>query len=247
MKNKNIKLVVNVILLSVIFSCTLSAQEKGNYQNFRPGKLWCDNNGKHINAHGGGILYQNGIYYWFGERKVAGRLGNTAQVGVHCYSSTDLYNWKDEGIVLSVDTTNESSEIAKGCIIERPKVIYNDKSKKYVMWFHLELKGMGYSAARCGVAVAEKVTGPYTYLGSYRPNPGKWPINATERDTTIADGGDSTLLKLSGKNRAIAGYYLRRDYPVGQMSRDMTVFKDDDGKVYLIYASEETRKIIQCT
>jgi len=158
---------------------------------------------------------------------------------VHCYSSKDLYNWKDEGIVLSVDTANPSSEITKGCVLERPKVVYNEKTNKYVMWFHLELKGQGYSAARCGVAISGNVTGPYKYLRSYRPNAHKWPINVTAEDTVAAEGGDSTLLNIPGKERAIAGYYLRRDFPVGQMARDMTIYKDDANKAYLIYASEE--------
>ena len=40
-----------------------------------------------------------------------------------------------------------SHPIAKGCILERPKVVYNKKTKKYVMWFHLELRGKGYGSA----------------------------------------------------------------------------------------------------
>ena len=94
-----------------------------------------------INAHGGGILYDKGTYYWYGEHKVEGDAGNYAQVGVHCYSSKDLYNWKDEGIALKVVEGDHSHPIAKGCILERPKVVYNKKTGKYVMWFHLELKG----------------------------------------------------------------------------------------------------------
>jgi hypothetical protein len=31
--------------------------------SFRPGELWPDNNGVHINAHGGGILFHDGLYY----------------------------------------------------------------------------------------------------------------------------------------------------------------------------------------
>ena len=87
------------------------------------------------------------------------KLAMFAQVGVHCYSSKDLYNWKDEGIALSV-SDDESSPIVKGCILERPKVIFNKKTGKYVMWFHLEPKGAGYSGAQSGVAVSDKVTGP---------------------------------------------------------------------------------------
>lgn len=35
---------------------------------FRPGELWGDTNGNHINAHGGGILRHGGRWYWFGDR-----------------------------------------------------------------------------------------------------------------------------------------------------------------------------------
>ena len=73
-----------------------TAETPIKHTSFRPGKIWTDNNGAHINAHGGGILYDKGTYYWYGEHKVEGDAGNYAQVGVHCYSSKDLYNWKDE-------------------------------------------------------------------------------------------------------------------------------------------------------
>jgi len=60
-------------------------------KSFHPGALWLDNHGIHINAHGGGILHHDGIYYWFGEHKIEGVAGNAAHVGVHAYSSRDLY------------------------------------------------------------------------------------------------------------------------------------------------------------
>lgn len=69
-----------------------TAETPIKHTSFRPGEIWTDNNGAHINAHGGGILYDKGTYYWYGEHKVEGDAGNYAQVGVHCYSSKDLYN-----------------------------------------------------------------------------------------------------------------------------------------------------------
>jgi hypothetical protein len=212
------------LLLSIIGR----AQTKLN--SFSPGARWPDDKGVHINAHGGGILYDNGVYYWFGEHKVAGNAGNRAMVGVHCYSSKDLYNWKDEGISLSV-SPDPASDIAKGCILERPKVIYNKKAKKYVMWFHLELLGKGYSAARAGVAVSDKVTGPYQFVKSYRPNPGQMPFYPEL--TPEADKVNC----LSPANKS-DGFFCR-DLPGGQMARDMTVFVDDDGKAYHVFSSEE--------
>lgn len=187
----------------------------------RPGELWEDANGNHINAHGGGFLLHEGRVWWFGEHKVPGEAGNQAWVGVHCYSSPadDLVNWRDEGIALRV-SDDPASDIAAGCILERPKVIYNAKTRKFVMWFHLELKGQGYGAARSGVAVADSVAGPYTFLRSGRINPGRPAQNAPAP-------GDPT-----------AKHYFR-DLPGGQMARDMTLFVDDDGTAYHIYASEE--------
>ena len=127
---------------------------------FRPGAVWTDTDGAVINAHGGGILYDEGRYYWFGEHKTAGEAGNLAQVGVHCYSSENLYDWRDEGIALAVAPEGSGSPIEKGCILERPKVIRNARTGKYVMWFHLEPKGAGYTGALSGVAVPTPSCGP---------------------------------------------------------------------------------------
>lgn len=220
--------------------------EKGNnkqsvqqYHSFRPGKIWYDTNGKVINAHGGGILYYKGVYYWFGEDKITGPIGNTAQVGVHCYASTDLYNWKDEGIALPV-SDNPRSDITKGCILERPKVIFNKKTHKFVMWFHLELKGHGYSSARAGVAISNRPEGPYTFLYSMRPNPGIWPLNFKKAwETSTVQHNSLKAWTPEWKKAVKEGLFVRRDFKSGQMFRDMTAFVDTDGKAYLIYASEE--------
>lgn len=171
---------------------------------FRPGVLWPDTSGVPINAHGGGFLYANGTYYWYGEFKTEGEAGNRANVGISVYSSGDLYHWKNEGIALKV-SEDPASDIVLGCVMERPKVLYDDKTHLYVMWFHLELKGKGYSAARAGVATSSSPTGPFTFIRDFRPD--------------------------------------------GEMSRDMTLFKDDDGKAYLITTSEnnQTQHISELT
>ena len=66
---------------------------------FRPGAVWEDTEGRVINAHGGGMLYRDGTYYWFGEFK---RKSGQARDGISCYSSSDLVTWKNEGIALAV-------------------------------------------------------------------------------------------------------------------------------------------------
>ena len=112
--------------------------------------------------------------------------------GVSCYSSENLTDWKFEGIALAPNETDSLHELNTSKVIERPKVVYNEQTKKFVMWMHVDSED--YSFARAGVAVADKPEGPYIYQGSIRPN--------------------------------------------GQMSRDQTLFKDEDGKAYHIFSSE---------
>lgn len=231
----------NILLLLLLAAAPAFAQQTGTQNSFKPGELWLDTNGKHINAHGGGILFHKGKYYWFGEHKVAGMDGNKAMVGVSCYSSKDLYNWNNEGTALAVAAAGSGSDIDKGAVIERPKVIYNEKTGKFVMWFHLELKGQGYNAARTAVAVADKVTGPYSYLRSLRPHAGIWPANATEAHKTVPI--TVTENDPAWEQKVADGAFLQRDFEGGQMSRDMTLFVDEDGTAYHITSSEENRTL----
>ena len=202
------------------------------------GKVWRDTDGNVINAHGGGILFHEGKYYWFGEHRPAS--GFVTEKGINCYSSTDLYNWKSEGIALAV-SEEEGHDIEKGCIMERPKVIYNAKTGKFVMWLHLDLKGQGYGPARAAVAVSDSPAGPYRFIRSGRVNPGAYPLNMTRKERKMKWNPEEYKEWWTPKwYEAIAkGMFVKRDLKDGQMSRDMTLFVDDDGKAYHIYSSED--------
>ena len=234
----------NILIFSFligVISCKMHEKPEPYYTKYYPGKIWNDNNGVPINAHGGGILTVGPTYYWYGEHKIKGVAGNVAHVGVHCYSSTDLSNWKDEGVVLKVAKNDPTSEITEGCIIERPKVAYNKKTNRYVMFFHLEFKMRRYETSRTGVAISKSPTGPFTFLKSYRPNAGVWPQNVLEQQKDLSRraeksfyGGGPGSLPAHADSVNILG----RDFDVGQMARDQTIFVDDDGKAYHVYASE---------
>ncbi|HHU97550.1 MAG: glycoside hydrolase family 43 protein [Bacteroidota bacterium] len=237
----NCKTYLYLTLLIVVLSCcgfTPADKNQNRYASFSPGEVWEDDQGVAINAHGGGILYYQDTYYWFGEHK--GERSNAAFVGVTCYSSTDLYNWRNEGVALSV-SDNPESPIVKGSTIERPKVIYNAKTGKFVMYFHLELIGRGYEAAHVGVAVSDQVTGPYRLVKHGRVNAGIWPMNMTEeqRNSNVKHTDFEQWWTPEWMAAIKDGLLVRRDFEGGQMSRDMTLFVDDDGKAYHIYASEE--------
>ncbi|MCH7400993.1 hypothetical protein ACFOUP_02195 [Belliella kenyensis] len=81
MKNTQ-KLAVICILLFMSINKGFAQDLK---KEFYPGQSWTDTNGNVINAHGGGILYENETYYWFGESRA-----ERASLGVAVYSSKDL-------------------------------------------------------------------------------------------------------------------------------------------------------------
>ena len=141
------------IIMFMLYQTSFS-QQPTNYTSFKPGEEWLADDGVHIDCHGGNIIYVDSLktFFWYGEHRGQPR-------GASCYSSTDLYNWKNEGVVL------EKGDIQ---IFERPKVVYNEKNGQYVMWFHYD--GNGYTIAELGVAVSDSPTGPFTVLGHSRPN-----------------------------------------------------------------------------
>lgn len=113
---------------------------------------------------------------------------------VNCYSSTDLVEWTYRGALLS-RTDEAGSDLGPNRIVERPKVIYNDDTGKYVLYMHID--SSDYKDARVGIATGDSVCGKYTYHRSFRP--------------------------------------------LGRQSRDMGLFKDDDGSAYLMTEDVSTK------
>jgi hypothetical protein len=81
----------------------------------------------------------NGVWYWYGGNQRGFR-------EQHVYASTDLVNWTHKGVVLRHDTD-----------ANRIDVLYNDKSKQYVMF--LKYDGNG---AHFAIATADRPDGPFT-------------------------------------------------------------------------------------
>jgi len=210
--------------------------------------IWQDTEGKHIQAHGGGILYHKGKYYWYGENKEAETkfaispkkgwdIHRVDVIGVSCHSSTDLVDWKNEGVVLPAVSHDVHHDLHVTKVVERPKVLFNEKTKKFVMWAHID--DMEYDAARTGIAVSDSPTGPFNYLGSFKPN------GSDSRDMTVFvdDDQKAYLFHSSEGNKTLYITPLSEDYlkPEGQstrifveMSREApTVFKRK-GKYYII-------------
>jgi hypothetical protein len=149
-----------------------------------PGEVWPDDKGQHVQAHGGAIIRVDGTHYWFGEQRRQGLEAEHRYVS--CYSSKDLGRWRFLGD--AVDLT-DPEHLGPRWVLERPKVFHNPRTKKFVMYAHLD--DARYKVARVAVLVSDKVAGPYSYVKSFRP--------------------------------------------LGQESRDIGQFIDDDGSAYLIF------------
>lgn len=95
-----------------------------------------------------------------GEDKTEG----SAFQNVNCYSSTNLVEWTYVGALLS---RTASGDLGPNRVVERPKVIYNSSTRKYVMYLHID--SSNYGEAKVGVATSDTVCGKYTYISSWRP------------------------------------------------------------------------------
>ncbi len=132
------------------------------YTAFRPGKFWYDNNRKKIEAHGGSILYADNKFWWYGENKEGVTGKATGEVcpyrhkGAKVYSSEDLYNWKDEGYLIRY-SRKRSDVFYYGSVADRPHVLYNAKTKKYVCWTKVA-RNMDFNHAVFAVCVGDSLT-----------------------------------------------------------------------------------------
>jgi len=183
------------LILPLLLAACL-AQVSAAPQTIKPGESWPDDRGRHVQAHGGGIIKVGDTYYWFGEDR--SKDNDPGKRFVACYASTDLAHWTFRNQVLKLA---DPEHLGPKWVLERPKVFYNARTGKFVMYMHVDgpVPGEegGYRFARVGVAVCDTVDGDYRYLKSFRP--------------------------------------------LGQESRDIGQFIDDDGSAYLIFESRPTK------
>jgi len=242
------KLTYHCIAIGILAFCIYACkQPQRNKAEIISGIVWNDTDGNPINAHGGGIMFHNDIYYWYGEHKgdstyrldwvTTWECWRAEAGGVSCYSSKDLVNWTFESVALPSTPDDEMSDLHPSQVIERPKVVYNDKTKKFVMWMHIE--SPDYEKAHAGVAISDSPTGPFTYLGSFKPNGGD------SRDQTLFKDEDGRAYHIysSEWNKTLYIGLLNEEYTqhTGVYTRNFinlsrgapAIFKHD-GKYYLI-------------
>lgn len=197
--HKAVRVIMTVVLLLVCVPLSPRSADAA-VQTITNGTPWKDVNNASLQAHAGSILQVGSTYYWYGEDKIHNSANFKA---VTVYSSNDLKNWTWRSYAL---TTASHPELGYAKI-ERPKVIYNESTGKYVLWGHYE-DGSGYTLARVAVATSSTPTGPFTYHGSFRPN------DNASRDMTIFKDtdGQAYLFSSSDNNYNLRLYRLTPDY-----------------------------------
>ncbi|MFJ3840383.1 RICIN domain-containing protein [Streptomyces sp. NPDC054904] len=202
------------------------------------GTQFPDTAGQGVQAHGGGVLKVGDYYYWFGEDR-----GEDNKFRyVSAYRSKDLKNWEPRGHAL----TQEADPEIRSAVIERPKVLYNEKTKQFVMWMHKEADD-SYAEARAAVAVSSTVDGPYEWKGSFRPKDASGAEHMS-RDITVYEdkaAGKAYMISAANHNADLHIYELTDDYTQvkalvanpwpGQHRESPAVFKRGD--VYFMLTS----------
>nr|WP_240657961.1 RICIN domain-containing protein [Streptomyces populi] len=188
------------LALAVAWGLLAAVPARAAARTITNGTQFTSTSGDAVHAHGGGVLEVGGYYYWFGENRDA---DNTFRY-VDAYRSTDLKTWEFRNHVL---TRSSAAELGTA-YIERPKVMYNASTGKFVMWMHKE-NGVDYSEARAAVAVSDTVDGAYAYRGSFRPL-GRY----MSRDiTTFVDtDGTGYMVSAARENYDLQIYRLTADY-----------------------------------
>ena len=173
------------------------------------GTIWTDTDGAVLHAHGGHMLQVGDTWYWYGEDR-------RDNLYVSCYASKDLVHWTFRNHVLRTDSPAEAGRVRAdlrltredgGKVnIERPKVLYNEKTGKYVMWMHYE-NGKDYLCAAAAVATCDTPDGDFVYHGSFNP------YGEMSRDCTLFQDEDKAyFLSASRDNADMHMYRLQEDW-----------------------------------
>jgi len=211
------------------------------YNSIRPGKVWYDTNGNRIQAHGGSIMYLDGVYYWYGENKEKTTGDNGIwHWGVRCYTSKDLYNWEDKGLIIPPQTDDLQSSLHPASMMDRPHIIYNKETGKFVCWLKIMHRNGPQTET---VLTADHILGPYEIVRE-----GLKPLNmsAGDFDLVAAEDGkayyyfervhsETICADLTNDYTDVTGYYsthFPRKHP--PYVREATAHFLRKGKHYLL-------------
>lgn len=206
--------------------------------SIKPGQVWLDTNGKRIQAHGAQLYFENGTYYWIGENKEHTTGEDEVWTwGIRLYSSRDLYNWQDEGLIVPPELENVDSILHPHRHLDRPHLLYNERTKKYVLWLKY------CDDAHYAVLTADSLKGPYEIV-----NPRYFPYGVKCGDYDIGkDEAGQGYIWFEVNHTDVWGAKLNADYTAVEgepsviyqglkppMTREAVTHFERNGKHYLV-------------
>ena len=127
---------------------------------------------------------------WYGEHQLGTDNSFGFTGGIGACSTTDMKSWKNEGILLHNMNVTDMVQGTKGPFhIEKPKVLYNANTRKYVMWMIVD--NTNRSLAMAGVATSDYASGPFTFVRSFYPDGNKTRDQALHQE----DDGTAYLIR----------------------------------------------------
>lgn len=171
-----------------------------------PGKPFCDTKGERIQAHGGCVVREDGVYYWIGENKEhtdGGRTGTIWTWGIRCYRSADLMNWEDLGLIIPPVLDDPDSCLFPDRRVDRPHLFRNEETNRYVVW--VKLSG---NDACFAVFSSDALTGPYHLeREAYRP----FDLEVGDFDIVRDEDTGKRYLFLAAGQQGVVTLELTRD------------------------------------
>ena len=170
-----------------------------------PGRPWLDTKGERIQAHGGAVYYEDGVYYWYGENKEYTDGANGIWTwGLKIYASRDLMNWEDLGYLIPPELEDPNSSLFPTRRVDRPHILHCAKTGKYVLWIKLS----GPEAAFT-IWQADRLRGPYEMVENLY-NPGGHKAGDFDLATDPETG--KGYIYLDADHRSMLCMELTEDY-----------------------------------
>jgi hypothetical protein len=82
---------------------------------------------------------------------------------MRCYSSTDLYNWEDRGLIIPPVPEDPENPLHPAQLADRPHIIHNARTGKYVCWVKVMQSN---NEQMSSVFTADDILGPYELVRS---------------------------------------------------------------------------------
>ncbi len=219
------KLIKNIFSVGLLIGVLNVNAQQIKISNIVPRK---DDAGHVIDAHDGRVIRFGDTYYWYGTSYDTTN-GFTKKNYYRCYSSSDMTHWKSCGTLI-ID--------APEGVYYRPHVVYNAKTKKYVLWYNWYPTLWN---GQYGVAVSNSPTGPFKIINK-NVNVLNLKRGVGDLNLYVDDNNNGFLIYNTIENHEVSVEKLSADYlsstlissgPISQNCEAVSMFKRN-GKYYVL-------------